>query len=232
MDKRIKRLRIFAGPNGSGKTSVYDYLLKINAFNMYYHINPDSIARDISVGFDFANWPFVFSERDLHNFFDNSPFRKLVPDIENEFIIYDGKIKLKNKNTENLTYLCAAIGAFLRKKMLESNSSFSYETVFSHSSKIDEIVDAKNAGFICYLYVVATEDAAVNLDRVKSRVLRGGHDVPEKKHWNATIERWKIFQMLTALRIEFIFLTTRNLQKTILFNILRKKKARHPRGGF
>ena len=65
--------------------------------------------------------------------------------------------------------------------MLFSSSSFSFETVFSHSSKASFIQSAKDAGYKTYLYFIATTDPRVNLERVLNRVEKGGHSVPEKK---------------------------------------------------
>jgi predicted ABC-type ATPase len=179
---RVRRLRIFAGPNGSGKTSLFNYLLKIHAFNAYYHINPDQIALDMAVGFNTCNWPIVFSAEELLEYLDTSSFQKIVSFRLAETIqIEHGILSLKSAVLEEFSYLYAALGDFLRQKMLDSVSSFSFETVFSHPSKIDELKNAKEKGFITYLYVIATDDPGINLERVKNRVERGGHDVPEKK---------------------------------------------------
>ena len=42
-----KRLRIFAGPNGSGKTSITESLLRHQWLKDCEYINPDNIARDV-----------------------------------------------------------------------------------------------------------------------------------------------------------------------------------------
>lgn len=39
-------------------------------------------------------------------------------------------------------------------------------------------------GYRTYLYYIATEDPRINVSRVKYRVTRGGHDVPEEKTVN------------------------------------------------
>jgi predicted ABC-type ATPase len=41
--------------------------------------------------------------------------------------------------------------------------------------------EAQARGFRTYLYYIATEDPAINIQRVKNRVAEGGHDVPETK---------------------------------------------------
>lgn len=42
-----KRLRIFAGPNGSGKTILKKELEEGKYFSLYEYFNPDDILRDI-----------------------------------------------------------------------------------------------------------------------------------------------------------------------------------------
>jgi predicted ABC-type ATPase len=180
--ERIKRLRVFAGPNGSGKTSLFQYLLKIHAFNGYYHINPDEIAAGMAVGIDFNNWPVNFSAEEFFAFLDRSPFQKNAAFCFADTVeLREKTISLKASPPGDASYLYAALGDFLRHKMFEADSSFSFETVFSHPSKVAELKTAKERGFITYLYVVATKDPGINLERVKNRVQRGGHNVPDDK---------------------------------------------------
>jgi predicted ABC-type ATPase len=179
---RIKRLRIFAGPNGSGKSTLYDYLVKIHAFNSYYYINPDIIARDLSVSFNLNNWPIDFEEDEINRFVDESPFQKLASyRLSEKVVIQNNEISLKDAGLADISYLCAAIADFLRKKMFAVDSSFSFESVFSHPAKIEEIKTAKKAGFKTYLYVISTSDPVINQQRVQNRVKNGGHGVPEAK---------------------------------------------------
>jgi predicted ABC-type ATPase len=51
----------------------------------------------------------------------------------------------------------------------------------SHPSKVESIRRANNCGYRTYLYFVATEDPEINVARIRERVSRGGHDVPEAK---------------------------------------------------
>lgn len=71
---------------------------------------------------------------------------------------------------------------FLRKKLLSEGKKFSFETVFSHPSKIDIIKAANEAGYKVYLYFVSTEHPKINIYRVKIvRVRKKGHDVEQDK---------------------------------------------------
>lgn len=132
MSKRIKRIRVFAGPNGSGKSTLYDYLTRINAFHSYYHINPDLIAKDLSVSLNLDNWPIDFTYIELADFLTSSPFQSLVDfNLSDSLSYQEQKISFKNLPFSNNSYLAAAIASFLRIKMLESDSSFSFESVLS-----------------------------------------------------------------------------------------------------
>jgi predicted ABC-type ATPase len=196
---RTKRLRIFAGPNGAGKTSLYNYLINEGRFKQYFHINSDAIARDIPVGFDSGIFPFNWTEDELYQFLDSSPFQQLLSIPLRAMIkISNKEISLKDAVTNDITYLCAALAEFLRQKMIASNSSFSFESVFSHPSKIDAVRAAKIAGFITYLYIIATPDPFINIQRIKNRVENGGHNVPEEK----TRERY--YKTMENIRAAFL----------------------------
>jgi len=181
MSNRVKKLRVFAGPNGSGKSTLYKYLIQINAFNSYYHINPDLVAKDLSVSLNLDNWPIDFSSNELISYLKLSPFQTLVDyNIADLLNIRDRRISLKDPFF-NDSYLAAAISDFLRYKMIQSNSSFSFESVFSHESKIKEIEIAKKENFKIYFYFISTSDPLINFQRIKNRVETGGHDVPYDK---------------------------------------------------
>jgi predicted ABC-type ATPase len=181
MSNRVKRLRIFAGPNGSGKSTLYKYLIQINAFKSYYHINPDLIANDLSVSLNLDNWPIDFSFNELISYLKLSPFQTLVDyNIADLLDFKDRRISLKDASI-NDSYLAAAISDFLRYKMIQSDSSFSFESVFSHDSKIKEIEIAKKENFKIYFYFISTSDPLINSQRIKNRVETGGHDVPIEK---------------------------------------------------
>jgi predicted ABC-type ATPase len=72
------------------------------------------------------------------------------------------------------------LAAAERELLLERRASFITETVFSHPSKIDLVRQAKAAGYLVTLHIIAIpEELAVA--RVLSRVRHGGHSVPENK---------------------------------------------------
>ena len=79
------------------------------------------------------------------------------------------------------SYLAAALADAVRQELLRQGQTFTFETVMSHRSKIDFMWQARELGYRVYLYFVATDDPAINIDRVRRRVLRGGHPVEDDR---------------------------------------------------
>ncbi len=68
-----------------------------------------------------------------------------------------------------------------RQAHLRAGRSFVSETVFSHPSKLQLLVDAGERGFELALYVVCLDEPRRLLERVQQRVHEGGHSVPANK---------------------------------------------------
>jgi predicted ABC-type ATPase len=63
---------------------------------------------------------------------------------------------------------------------LESRTNFAIETTLSGHNYLRMMLDARQLGFDVILIYVGTTNADINVARVNSRVLLGGHDVPEE----------------------------------------------------
>jgi predicted ABC-type ATPase len=77
-----------------------------------------------------------------------------------------------------------AIGAGRRaieliRAHLKAGRSFSVETTLSGRSHLTMIDEARALGYRIELNYVGTDDVSINLERIRSRVAAGGHDVPE-----------------------------------------------------
>ena len=68
-----------------------------------------------------------------------------------------------------------------RAALLSEGRSFVSETVFSHPSKLELIEQARSAGFLVHLLVVASDDPQRLVARGRQRVGEGGHDVPAQR---------------------------------------------------
>jgi predicted ABC-type ATPase len=179
------RLRIFAGPNGSGKSTIIravrDYKVKEIPVDFGTYINADDIAQTLlQKHLSFSKYhtsvnknTFIEEVKKSGLINERFPEKKFIE----SFSIKDNNLRLLN--TESNELLAQVIADFLRKKLLENKKKFSFETVFSHPSKLDIMKAASLAGYKVYLYFVSTESPEINKYRVKVRTQQNGHDVPE-----------------------------------------------------
>lgn len=180
------RLRVFAGPNGSGKSTVIqhvrNYKVDGKKIDFGYYINADDIAKallqnsfsfDRSVKVDATEFETVALASGLIN----DDFTLL--DFKSSFSFSANTITLKVTSANER--LAQIIADFLRKKYLLERKKFSFETVFSHPSKLDIMREAVAKGYKVYLYFVSTESPEINKFRVQARRAKNGHDVPVDK---------------------------------------------------
>lgn len=74
-----------------------------------------------------------------------------------------------------------AVAQEMRDACIRDRTGFTFETVMSHPSKIEEMALAARSGFRVRLIFVGVEDPIINVERVGLRVRMGGHDVPTDK---------------------------------------------------
>ncbi len=185
--KQELRLRVFAGPNGSGKSTIIEAVRnhKVSEipvdFGMY--VNADDLAKKLlTEEIDFSSYSVQTTIEEFVGICAASGLLSLEytkSDFLRTFSLKHNRIQLLLPEfNERLAQLTAD---FLRKKLLSDRKKFSFETVFSHPSKIDIMKQAKEAGYKVYLYFVSTEAPEINKFRVKIRTELGGHTVPENK---------------------------------------------------
>ncbi|MEN8122683.1 MAG: hypothetical protein ABFS35_20245 [Bacteroidota bacterium] len=71
-------------------------------------------------------------------------------DFKESYQIKENQLFLLNKKADER--LAQIIADFLRKKLLKEKKKFSFETVFSHSSKLEIMQAAIQSGYKVYLY--------------------------------------------------------------------------------
>lgn len=191
-----KRMRAFAGPNGSGKSSIIKSILnteikKGKKLDFGIYINADDIAVSLKKkGCSFNKYNLEVTKDEILDIAKRSGLVNQNFSIErlSECIKIDNNLLTINKTSADkindypYERIAQITADFLRKKLLSDGKKFSFETVFSHPSKIDIIKAAKEAGYKVYLYFVSTKDPEINIYRVKVvRVGKNGHDVPKDK---------------------------------------------------
>ncbi len=177
----VGRLRILAGPNGSGKTSVFGELRE--NFHWGVFVNADEIERRLKEEGCLDCREYAVAE------VDEEKFRGAYSDY---FCTFSTRSAADNIFVDNAcigvydtalvdSYFAAFLAAYIREQLLETGISFSVETVMSHPSKVDFMARAHRSGYRVYLYYVSTQSPEINIGRVHTRVQEGGHNVPESK---------------------------------------------------
>lgn len=188
MDKSgKKRLRVFAGPNGSGKTTIIKAIeaQQINGRKISFgtYVNADDIEYRLRKEgcISLADYGLSAQTNDLEDFLRLSSLREKLksPVGVLAFQVRSNKIYCSDKDVNS--YHASLIAAFLRHKLTEEGKSYSFETVMSHESKLEEMAIARKKGYRIYLYYVATLSPEINIDRIKNRVEKGGHPVDPQK---------------------------------------------------
>jgi hypothetical protein len=154
----MKRMRVFAGPNGSGKTTMVNEVINQghekygrDLINPKRHINPD-VLNSIDV-LDFDEYGLTVDESDFRDFLLQSPFYKGCNVYIKHIIFLNNCFVIPNKNS----YIGSMLADYLRDCYVKSEQRlFSFETVFSHQSKVDFLKRAKDNGWQVYLYFVST----------------------------------------------------------------------------
>jgi len=171
---------MFAGPNGSGKSTLKSYL-PLPLLGVY--LNPDEMEAEIRQQqfLDFSAYGVTTTAAAVLAFFNHSPFLRDAGLGEAAQQLTFTNHRLEFGAVKVNSYFASVASDFLRQKLMAEKTSFTLETVMSHPGKVELLAQAQAAGYRTYLYFVATDDPAINLSRVKSRVQLGGHPVPEDK---------------------------------------------------
>jgi predicted ABC-type ATPase len=179
------RLRVLAGPNGSGKSTIKGEL-KPEWIGVF--VNADEIERGLREtggtldlkGLGLPGKPAQILSRFESHLRGSTFAQRLGLHALLGNMTIDTSLQLRVPAPHN-SYLASVLADAIRRELLEAKRTFTFETVMSSRDKVDFMKEARNRGYRVYLYFVATDDPAINVDRVRRRVKQGGHPVPAKK---------------------------------------------------
>ena len=172
------RMRVFAGPNGSGKSTIKEV---ISPDLLGHYLNPDDLERELRQHpyCSFTPYAIPLPDEDVFRvFFTGHPLaiRAGLSTVFETVRLQGGTADFSQVRINS--YVAAILTDWLRNALIQTGQSFTFETVMSSPDKLDVFRRAQEAGFRTYLYYIATNDPAINIDRVQYRTRTGGHDVP------------------------------------------------------
>jgi len=108
--------------------------------------------------------------------------QRVAPSLKVPFINADliQRDALRDTRVE-AAYEAARLAEAQRRQHFDAGTSFATETVFSHPSKLDLIIDGRERGYRIFLFHVGVGSPDLSVARVAERVKEGGHPVPEAK---------------------------------------------------
>ena len=80
---------------------------------------------------------------------------------------------------ENVAFEAGRIMLHRIKELLDSDKNFSFETTLATKSYKNKIIEAKQKGYNVILLFFWLESYELAIERVKTRVLEGGHNIPK-----------------------------------------------------
>jgi predicted ABC-type ATPase len=150
---------------------------------MGHYVNPDEIGFAFKTeGYlDLRPFGLACGPKDIQNFLRSE--RRFVHKAESAgeqitLQLQDSRLWVRNQDLTD--YNAALAAGFLRRTLVASGQSFTFESVLSDKGKLEELEAAKQLGYRIYLYFVCTVDPDINVDRVANRVAKGGHPVPKE----------------------------------------------------
>ena len=221
-----KRLRIFAGPNGSGKSTLFADIS--GRYSAGYFVNSDNIEGELAKTkfINLDDFGLSLTQKDLDLFLGQKDSVTLLNKAKDagfpiELYIKENVIVDNSKNTHS--YEASLISSFIRKNLMINGISFSFETVMSHISKLNEISYANALGYKTYLYFVCLDDPLLNVSRVNDRAGKGGHNVPEDRvlsRYERTLEN-----LLPAMKIaQKAYLMDNSGNELVLVGVMKQGK--------
>ena len=143
--KPVPRLRVFAGPNGSGKSTLVSQLQQ--EVDLYHVINPDDLLRSLeqNLTIDLDTYEIAGSPGGFEQFITKSTYSEDVKRHVLAARVSSGSIEFPSARIN--AHCVALLAAYIRDRLFASKLSFTFESVFSHPSKVEELQRAKDMGY-------------------------------------------------------------------------------------
>jgi predicted ABC-type ATPase len=117
----------------------------------------------------------------------------------------------------------AQLAEEMREQAIAEGRSFTFETVMSTDRNLKLLKKAKEKGYFIRCIYVLTADVNINVVRVKSREVIGGHGVPEDKIRSRYIKALKMIpELIEVADVMHIYDNS-----TVPYRIFKKRKTEY-----
>lgn len=181
--KRTKRLRLFAGPDGAGKSSVYRAISAQHDVGVYVNAEELHIELATTQGLLLRRFQESLSAEDLKAFYAQHPLRIFFADGFPFKASSDGWLTLSEaaKPSQSAARAASVLADYVRTRLIESGADLACETVLSNPSELTLLRQAKKRGYQVCLYYICVASPVICKQRVAIRVKHGGHGVAEDR---------------------------------------------------
>ncbi len=96
-------------------------------------------------------------------------------------------------------------GKLMLERAIREGKDFAFETTLGAKTMTELLIQAAGAGFEVHVWYAGLASAAQHIERVRARVARGGHDIPEqdirRRFEHSRLNLIKLMPCLTSLRV-------------------------------
>lgn len=179
----IKRLRIFAGPHGSGKSSIYRAIAAHHNLGVY--VNAEDLQIELSTvqGLLLRRFHPALDSGDLQTFYAQHPLRLSFGDTFPFIASSDGRLTLSPsaQTLQKVSDAVTLLADYLRTRLTEASENLAWETALSDTSELAFIRQAKANGYHIDLFYICVASPVISKQRVTIRAKHGGQSVAEAK---------------------------------------------------
>lgn len=180
---RVKSLRVFAGPPGSGKTSTYRAIVAHHNLGVY--VNADDLQNELATpqGLLLRRFHPSLDDKDLRAFYARHPLRLSFGGEFPFSLSSEGKLNLipTAQTSQRAGYAAAVIADYVRTRLIEADASLACETVLADPSELALFRRAKEKAYRIFLYFICVASPVISKQRVAIRVKHGGLALSEAK---------------------------------------------------
>jgi len=144
------------------------------------------------------------------------------------YICPDNNLDNRLKDNKEAYILAMEKAEIQRYNAVFENKSFSFESVFSTQEKLEFLKFAKSKKYFLTVIYITTKDPKINIERIKMRVLHGGHGVPDDKVISRYYKSMELMSKAVEIADNFFLYDNGGDKPEIIFENINGNKMLNP----